>query len=74
MTSETLKVPKGHSCGGDFYIEPGIGQDTLANLGPLRPLAGIWEGLQGVDEHPVLAGTNPTPTLSYTSSSLSTRR
>ena len=30
--------------------------DTLANLGPLRALAGIWEGT-GTDEHPVAEGT-----------------
>jgi len=27
-----------------FY---GHGPDTLANLGPLRPMASIWEGTRG---------------------------
>ena len=41
----------------DLYTEPDpIDPDTLANLGPLAPLAGTWEG-QGVDTHPVAEGT-----------------
>jgi hypothetical protein len=43
--------------GDDIYTEPQASVDTLANLGPLRPMAGIWEGRDGVDEHPVLTGT-----------------
>ncbi len=40
----------------DIYTEPpDIDSDTLKNLGPLAPLAGIWEG-QGVDRHPVHDG------------------
>jgi hypothetical protein len=31
--------------------------DTLAQLGPLRPLAGVWSGARGSDEHPVAEGT-----------------
>ena len=31
--------------------------DTLRNLGPLAPLAGIWEGKEGVDVHPAAEGT-----------------
>ena len=42
--------------GPDIYTEPEGDPDTLANLGPLRPLAGIWEGVKGSDEHPVLGG------------------
>jgi hypothetical protein len=41
--------------GDDIYTEPDASADTLANLGPLRPMAGIWEG-EGVDEHPVATG------------------
>lgn len=37
----------------DIFTEPeDIDPDTLANLGPLRRLAGIWEGLKGVDVAP----------------------
>jgi len=36
----------------DIYTEPPADPDTLANLGPLRPLAGIWEGTKGVDVKP----------------------
>jgi hypothetical protein len=42
--------------GDDIYTEPDGDPDTLANLGPLRALAGIWEGT-GTDEHPVVDGT-----------------
>src|SRR5262245_50832372 len=41
----------------DIYTEPNVDPDTLANLGPLRTMAGIWEGDQGIDEHPVATGT-----------------
>ena len=41
----------------DIYAEPPhIDPDTLANLGPLAPLAGIWEGKRGVDVAPKAAG------------------
>ena len=37
----------------DIFTEPSdIDPDTLANLGPLRRLAGIWEGLKGIDLNP----------------------
>jgi hypothetical protein len=42
--------------GDDIYTEPDGDPDTLANLGPLTPLAGVWEG-DGVDAHPVADGT-----------------
>jgi hypothetical protein len=41
----------------DIYTEPEGDPDTLANLGPLRPMAGIWEGTKGADQHPVADGT-----------------
>ncbi len=40
----------------DIYTEAEGDPDTLANLGPLRPMAGIWEGTKGADEHPVADG------------------
>jgi len=43
--------------GPDIYTEPEGDPDTLANLGPLRAMAGIWEGVKGSDEHPVVEGT-----------------
>jgi hypothetical protein len=37
----------------DIYTEPeGVDVNTLANLGPLTSLAGIWEGLRGMDVNP----------------------
>lgn len=42
--------------GQDIYAEPeDVDVDTLANLGPLRVLAGVWEG-KGVDIHPSADG------------------
>jgi hypothetical protein len=45
--------------GSDIYTEAEGSDDTLANLGPLRALAGVWESGAdaGLDEHPVVEGT-----------------
>jgi hypothetical protein len=41
----------------DIFTEPeNVDPDTLANLGPLRPLAGVWEGKKGVDLNPKAEG------------------
>jgi hypothetical protein len=41
----------------DIFTEPqDVDPDTLANLGPLRRLAGIWEGRRGVDLNPKAEG------------------
>jgi hypothetical protein len=41
----------------DIFTEPDdIDPDTLANLGPLRPLAGVWEGAKGLDVNPKAEG------------------
>ncbi len=41
----------------DIFSEPeNVDPDTLANLGPLRPLAGVWEGRKGVDLNPKADG------------------
>ena len=41
----------------DIFTEPeDVDPDTLANLGPLRRLAGIWEGVKGVDLNPKADG------------------
>jgi hypothetical protein len=41
----------------DIYTEPEGSPDTLANLGPLRPMAGVWLHDTGVDVHPVVEGS-----------------
>lgn len=42
-----------HDFPDDIFTEPEeVDPDTLANLGPLRRLAGVWEGLKGVDVNP----------------------
>jgi hypothetical protein len=40
----------------DIFTEPAAEADTLANLGPLRRLAGIWEGQRGHDVNPKAEG------------------
>jgi hypothetical protein len=41
----------------DIFTEPEPDPDTLRNLGPLTPMAGIWEGQRGIDVHPAESGT-----------------
>jgi hypothetical protein len=41
----------------DIFTEPeNVDPDTLSNLGPLRRLAGIWEGRKGIDLNPKADG------------------
>lgn len=40
----------------DIFTEPDADPDTLAHLGPLRALAGIWEGSKSMDSAPKAAG------------------
>jgi hypothetical protein len=41
----------------DIFTEPeDIAPDTLANLGPLTRLAGVWEGVKGLDVNPKADG------------------
>ncbi|AJA08317.1 hypothetical protein SKP52_06975 [Sphingopyxis fribergensis] len=41
----------------DIFTEPeDVDPETLANLGPLRRLAGVWEGQRGVDINPKADG------------------
>lgn len=41
----------------DIYTEPShVDVDTLANLGPLRGMAGIWQGTKGLDVKPKAEG------------------
>ncbi len=42
----------------DIYTEPDGDPDTLANLGPLTALAGIWIGT-GADQHPTDPAESP---------------
>ncbi len=46
-----------HAFPDDIFTEPeNIDPDTLANLGPLRRLAGTWEGRKGIDLNPKASG------------------
>jgi hypothetical protein len=41
----------------DIFTEPSdVDPDTLANLGPLRRLAGVWESAKGIDLNPKADG------------------
>jgi hypothetical protein len=40
----------------DIFTEQTADPDTLANLGPLRRLAGVWESRRGVDINPKAEG------------------
>ena len=41
----------------DIYTEPSdIDPDALKNLGPLAALAGVWEGIRGLDVKPKADG------------------
>jgi hypothetical protein len=42
--------------GDDIYTEPDGDSNTLANLGPLAAMAGVWTGVRGADVHPDLGG------------------
>ncbi len=44
--------------GNDIFTEPDADPDGLANLGPLRPMAGTWEGVRGIDAHPIGPGSD----------------
>jgi len=46
-----------HSYPADIFTEPDADPDTLANLGPLAALAGVWEGAAGTDVHPAADGS-----------------
>jgi hypothetical protein len=36
----------------DIFTEPEVSPDDIANLGPLRRLAGVWQADKGVDINP----------------------
>jgi hypothetical protein len=41
----------------DIYTEPAnVDVDGLRNLGPLRGMAGIWQGMRGLDVKPKAEG------------------
>ncbi|HEY2396450.1 MAG TPA: heme-binding beta-barrel domain-containing protein [Rudaea sp.] len=49
----------------DIYTEPTPDVDTLANLGPLAAMAGIWKGTQGLDINPKAAGPERQPFVEH---------
>src|SRR5437763_5890695 len=50
-------MPRMDAVHADIFTEPAdVDPDTLKNLGPLRPMAGIWQGRGGKDDHPAAEG------------------
>ncbi|PJG85611.1 FABP family protein [Conservatibacter flavescens] len=49
----------------DIYTEAEADVDTLKNLGPLAPMAGIWEGKRGVDINPKAEGAVKDPYIEH---------
>lgn len=57
MAAEEDEMGKDMDIPDDIFTEPDpVDPDALANLGPLRRLAGIWEGQRGVDINPKADG------------------
>jgi hypothetical protein len=52
--------PGDHDYGKDIFTEAESDDDTLAKLGPLGPLAGVWSSVDGADAHPVGPGSDIT--------------
>src|SRR5579872_3518424 len=52
-----------HDYGADIYTEAEGSDDGLANLGPLRPLAGVWTSVSGADVHPIGPGSDISGTV-----------
>ena len=50
----------------DIYTEAETDPNTLANLGPLAKLAGVWEGKRGVDINPKAEGPEKDPYIERT--------
>lgn len=49
----------------DIYTEAETDPNTLANLGPLARLAGVWEGKRGVDINPKTEGPEKDPYIEH---------
>ena len=49
----------------DIYTEPEPDVNTLANLGPLTGMAGIWEGKRGLDINPKADGLEKDPYIEH---------
>jgi hypothetical protein len=45
-----------HHYPADIYTEPEPDTDTLANLGPLSSMAGVWSSADGLDVNPKADG------------------
>lgn len=59
MTTSPTPLPRFPD---DIFTEPeDVDPNTLANLGPLRRLAGVWQGRKGLDINPKAEGPERRP-------------
>lgn len=49
----------------DIYTEAEPDVNTLANLGPLTAMAGVWEGKRGLDVNPKAEGAEKDPYIEH---------
>ena len=49
----------------DVYTEAAVDPDTLAHLGPLARMAGIWRGEKGMDTNPKADGAHHDPYIEH---------
>lgn len=54
-----------YSYPADIYTEPEPDPDTLANLGPLTSMAGIWTSAEGMDVNPKPDGPEHQPFIEH---------
>jgi len=54
-----------HRYPDDIYTEPEPDPETLANLGPLTPLAGLWTSAEGLDISPKAEGPEHQPFIEH---------
>uniref|UniRef100_UPI00260CBE8B heme-binding beta-barrel domain-containing protein n=1 Tax=uncultured Cardiobacterium sp. TaxID=417619 RepID=UPI00260CBE8B len=49
----------------DIYTEAAVDPDTLAHLGPLARMAGIWRGEKDMDTNPKADGAHHDPYIEH---------
>jgi len=54
-----------HRYPDDLYTEPEPDPETLANLGPLTPMAGLWTSADGMDVNPKADGPEHQPFVEH---------
>ena len=65
VTKNKAKTMKEFQYPKDIYTEPDADVNTLANLGPLTAMAGVWEGKRGLDINPKAEGAVKDPYIEH---------